>query len=399
MLPTCSDGITDSGEDCDDGNRTGGDGCLPHCGYEEGPFETEPNDSWSEATPIDLAVAGHLSSGDVDCAQVAVDDGGWLSATATTEDCLWAAVLSLYGPTGELLAVGWPGESACATLGPTEGARYLPAGAYAVCAEGLFGTEIPAYRLEISGGADSCDIPDLEPTEDEDLDGDGVADACDDDDDDDGVPDASDNCPRVPNGAGDGLFTPNEDGFIGTWLTLGPQAGESDSCAPPEAHVLGEVGAARPSLGEQVDDFTWHALHATSDKINFRDVWPDFPAEREVVLVAYIESETTRAVDVALGPDDGMHAYWNGARIADDDTCQGASKDKYLYPVTLEAGVNTLTVRVYDHGGGWALFPRLKIADDPVLDISLALRPAGAAVPGQQDTDGDGIGDLCDETP
>ncbi len=48
----CGDGIVDesvdSAEACDDGNRWGGDGCDHLCQWEDGPTETEPNDSPTE---------------------------------------------------------------------------------------------------------------------------------------------------------------------------------------------------------------------------------------------------------------------------------------------------------------------------------------------------------------
>ena len=67
-LGHCGDGVSNAGEACDDGNGFGGDGCNERCEVEAGPFESEPNDEWSNPNDWSVpSVYGGLPEGDVDC--------------------------------------------------------------------------------------------------------------------------------------------------------------------------------------------------------------------------------------------------------------------------------------------------------------------------------------------
>ena len=74
----CGDGVMDVGEECDDGNTAGGDGCSPFCYVEYG---------WSCPTPgqscISLLACGNglLSPGEV------CDDGNTVGGDGCSEDC------------------------------------------------------------------------------------------------------------------------------------------------------------------------------------------------------------------------------------------------------------------------------------------------------------------------
>ncbi|MBM76762.1 MAG: hypothetical protein CMK59_15245, partial [Proteobacteria bacterium] len=70
-LPSCGDGIIDDlyEEACDDGNLWSGDGCRSDCSTEEGPFESEPNNTPEQSNPIpdEGIITGGLPDGDMDC--------------------------------------------------------------------------------------------------------------------------------------------------------------------------------------------------------------------------------------------------------------------------------------------------------------------------------------------
>ena len=88
---------------------------------------------------------------------------------------------------------------------------------------------------------------------------------------------------------------------------------------------------------------------------------------------------------------------------------QGSGGHDALKSVTLSigtgefavvAGWNRLLMKVYDQGGGWGLMARLREADgSAVTDLLPALDATGAWSLDQADGDGDGLGDLCDDTP
>jgi cysteine-rich repeat protein len=80
VVPTCGDGTVDTGEECDDGNQTDGDGCGGTCTIEAscaGLTENEPN-PWNSPKPIVAACgtfkiphAAITPSGDADHFQIA----------------------------------------------------------------------------------------------------------------------------------------------------------------------------------------------------------------------------------------------------------------------------------------------------------------------------------------
>ena len=408
-LPTCGDGVLDTDEACDDANPWGGDGCLPTCEAEVGPFETEPNDdpAAGEPAPPGGEVAGALPAFDRDCFVVEVPENGWIAAEVLGEGplglCSTYAFFEIFDDAYETIGVGFPDvDTGCAQIGPEEtSARYLAAGDYAVCIAGLFDAEVPAYRIALEIGDDSCSLVDIVPTDDEDVDLDGLADPCDDDIDDDGLLNESDNCPRISNGPASTPPTPNEDGYLGTWLILAPFTDVTSpySCMPDVDERLGDDAAARPELGDEVDGLIWQARLEHDDAMRFHDWYAGVSSPREVYVVSYIYSATQRSVDLAIGHDDGARIWFNHELLAEDGTCQGAVADDYLYPVTLDAGWNTLQVLVYDGGGNWALYARFKDGSTPITDLSLSLIPDTGQVFDQSDQDGDGIGDVCDETP
>jgi cysteine-rich repeat protein len=404
-LPRCGDGVWDEAEGCDDGNDLGGDGCSPACAEEDGPFESEPNDVPNTAGPITPGTwtRGGAQGGDVDCFTFAVPEDGWAAAQLVGVDgdaCPAAAILSLHDPLGVHLAQG---TGACPSIDPVRdaGARFLTAGAWRVCVQGLYGDPVPAYDLRVEVGEGSCALEGVVVDPREDPDGDGVANRCDPDDDGDGAADGDDNCPLDPNTLDAEPLTVDSRGYLHHWLTIGEWHGleTTADCLPSPDQLLGADDAlAEPHLGDVVGDLTWLPWINRGRRIDFLDRYGgDTP--REIYAVTWVRSEVERDAVLALGVDDGYFAWLNGELVGEVQSCQGVNNDQFQHDVTLLAGWNRLTIKVRDQGGGWGMMGRFRDADGPITDLEVSMSPDGTWQDDQGDLDGDGVGDACDDTP
>ena len=398
-LPSCGDGVADSEEACDDGNGWGGDGCDPTCALQSGVQESEPNDSWDAGQALtESTIDAALTGGDIDCFTFEVAECRTIAASQTGA-CTADLVLALHDPIGTQVAASAVDVDGCAQLDPVEepGARFAVEGTWAVCASALLGGEVPSYSLSIESG-DSSDY-DLSLDESEDFDGDGIIDDCDGDRDGDGLDNADDNCPDLPNGPDNEPPTVDDDGFIRHWLTIGPFTGESspEDCLPSETERLGDDAAAEPVLGETVDDLTWVVTISDDARLGFEDDYATVDAPREVYAAAWVYADAETAATLGLGPDDGARVWLNGAEVLEVTGCQGTTADQFTAEVTLISGWNRLLVKVYDQGGGWGTYVRFLDGDTPITGLPVSLSADGGWDFDQTDSDGDGVGDICDD--
>lgn len=162
--PGCGDGVVQpaGGEQCDDGELLGGDGCSPSCQL-EGNFvdEVEINDTQATATPLggaDGAFGAIGPAGDVDWYTVDVVQAG-SSIRAVVSDGLggcppgFDSLLVLYDPFGSSIASDdESGAASCSLIDPVAqpGAKGLPSGTYALAVSQASGAVAqPWYVLEV----------------------------------------------------------------------------------------------------------------------------------------------------------------------------------------------------------------------------------------------------------
>jgi hypothetical protein len=187
-------------------------------------------------------------------------------------------------------------------------------------------------------------------------------------------------------------------------LAAGPYTGTSsaDRCAPSTEPLLGgdDDSVVVPVLGEAAGAHSWALLHSPTDRIELLTDFGGVSAPREVYAAVYLRSPTARAATLALGPDDGARAWLDDAEVLEVSSCQGTNVDQFQAEIALSGGWQRLMVKVRDQGGGWGTYIRLLDGDGlPITDLELALGPDGVDVLDQTDSDGDGVGDVCDDTP
>jgi cysteine-rich repeat protein len=406
----CGDGVVDADETCDDDNVLGGDGCSPQCGAESGAREQEPNDAWNTAQPLSAGtriVAG-LTEFDTDCFRVNVPEGGWIQAvtSSATPDtvCDVDTSIRLFGPTGTQLASDADsGDELCAAIDPASAtrARYVTAGDYAVCVEGVARIAVPSYALTIITGNDSCAR--FEATPEVDNDNDGSADLCDDDDDDDGVVDIADNCPLVPNGAAPATYRVSTGGYIQHWLAAGPfpQTGGAECLPSEESEVGADLGGLAPDIGDPAGSVSWSWQTTRTDRIDLAARFTPNTFQAAWAFAYIVNPDAApRSVQLRVGSDDGVRVWWNGQEVLESQTCRAIVLDDDIIPVTFQPGVNRLFMKVRNNSGAWGYLARLTdTSGTPIEGLEILPSGSGGTINNQQDSDADGVGDLCDLTP
>ena len=405
--PRCGDGVMDAAEGCDDGDAWGGDGCSSTCAVETDLPELEPNGQIASARLLEHGdiVAGSLREGDRDCFRIAVAEPGWLRVAMVPDASgrcpdTW---LRLFDPTGVQTALAnRAAGTTCSELRPElqVTTNFLLSGTYVACVDGFFGATARDYRLRVETGSDACDAPLAFPAS-FDLDEDAIADACDGDRDGDGAPNASDNCPAVPNSVSQLSWPLDAEGRLRRWVVLGPfnQSGGT-ACLPIEDQLPADVAAALPIVvpeaGLRSSAGPWRWNRTVDDTLDLAALFPSRAAPRSALIATWVFSDTARAAEVRLGSDDGVRVWLNGAVILSQSTCRAVQRDQDTVPVTLQSGWNRLMFHVRDNGGGWSLRARITAPGGAALaNLRTAVTPPSAALAGQADSDGDGVGDAC----
>lgn len=398
----CGDAVVGAGEPCDDGNGWAGDGC-DRCAVETLPGEQEPNEPWDGAVAWGGApVLGALPSGDEDCRLLTLTACDAVRARVSAPDgsCGGDLLLRLHAPDGALVATGGPGEDGCAAIDPlrSPGARMAVPGDWALCVAPLRANEVAGYALsaEVIRSSELA-APLLEA---DDLDGDLFEDRCDPDRDGDGVLDPADVCPEVADGPGSPPWQVSERGFVTDWLSIGPFTGTQSpsDCRPSLDALVGEPSPS-PSLGALVAGRRWRVV-SVREQVDFLPLYGDVEPSRESYLAAWVRSPAPRQAVLSVGADDGVRAWFRGQPMLDIASCQGVRRDQFQSNVSLTGGWDAVLLKVRDQGGGWGASLRFLDADEaPIVDLEVSLEPGGAWPPEQVDSDGDGLGDVCDPEP
>lgn len=90
-------------------------------------------------------------------------------------------------------------------------------------------------------------------------------------------------------------------------------------------------------------------------------------AERVVYLRTHVKAPADQEAILAVGSNDGVKVWWNGAMIHGFQDARPLTPDQDKLTVQLKAGWNTLLLAVYQRGGAWGACARMLTKDGQPL--------------------------------
>lgn len=177
----------------------------------------------------------------------------------------------------------------------------------------------------------------------------------------------------------DTLYNQDSNGYIHNWLLNGPYRESNQNTRLDKAFVANEAGV-RPTAGLVSSNNLWFETNSNSGILNINEALHDagsvehhYTNDMAVYAHSYVYSPTTRSVKLKLGSDDGMKVWLNGSVIATVYDNRGITPDSEVYNVTLNAGWNSLLMKVANTTGGYALSARFTdLTDLPFTDLKYA---------------------------
>ncbi len=160
------------------------------------------------------------------------------------------------------------------------------------------------------------------------------------------------------------------------WNVAGPfpyhNQSDFDAKLPPEDAIdlAADFGAVKIGLDYQAK---WSRTTSAMYNVDFNTLFAhnngDFTDSCQVYTQVWVRSPTARDVQFALGSDDGPKVWVNGALVWKNWVHRGTVWDNDVFPVHLEAGWNSILVKVFNRQHGCGFEQRLRIVDDRLLPI------------------------------
>ncbi|MBI3947704.1 MAG: hypothetical protein HY321_17420 [Armatimonadetes bacterium] len=180
------------------------------------------------------------------------------------------------------------------------------------------------------------------------------------------------------------------------WMTVGPFPGARDASAltastPVEQDALGgaldftKTYQGLNARGGQAE-VKWRPLVSTArgDDPDYVDFLNRLSPGEWCVAYAFtrVHSPAERDATLAVGSDDGVRVWVNGALVHDNYVARAPEPQRDRIPVHLKAGWNTLLVKVEQQIGGWGFFLDLLDAEGkPLPEITFSVADPGKPSP------------------
>jgi hypothetical protein len=180
---------------------------------------------------------------------------------------------------------------------------------------------------------------------------------------------------------------PTGDGFITSWLILGPFSNSA-----PGNESMGEHGAGcyafhndllknyggeanlLPETGQKFrsienEEQAWQAYFSPSWWIDFNSI---LTPNEDVAAYAFVILDANEPIFAALGLgyNDGIKVWLNGQLLYEEHTAQVAANSVSL-PVMLQKGANRLMVKIDEKSGGWGF--GVSLTDQPAGSVDFCL--------------------------
>ncbi|HXX65482.1 MAG TPA: glycoside hydrolase family 172 protein [Bacteroidota bacterium] len=160
--------------------------------------------------------------------------------------------------------------------------------------------------------------------------------------------------------------------FIQNWSICGPFPNPRDASHggqvgldvvyPPEK----EINLKKAYVGSGGQEVRWQP--AKTRETGFLDLSLFRPSELVVAYaVSYISSPSEQKIPLLIGSDDGVKVFVNGKDVYRLFTNRAAAPDQDTVWVTLDAGWNTLLLKVENNFGGYGAYARFVDPNDQLL--------------------------------
>lgn len=151
----------------------------------------------------------------------------------------------------------------------------------------------------------------------------------------------------------------SQTGYVRDWLVLGTFPNAEARSRLMTDYVGGESVLA-PQGGEVAAGRQWLLYHSPREFVDF--LWSDFDftaRERCVVYAAFfVQSPGRQSVRLLVGSDDAIAVWCNGLNVHTAEVVRGLVADNDTVAVELDAGWNTIVLKIANNEGGYGASAR-----------------------------------------